>query len=111
MSLATSSAPRRHSRAWYVAVFSLAAIVIVTGVAGGIHWYSVYAHGLSSSVAPSVLHYPAPAEKAPAKAKSDKVSNGEQAGGAKSTSDGQADPAEKVSSHKPAAKPTSTPGA
>src|SRR6476646_10726954 len=101
MSLATSSAPRRHSRAWYVAVFSLA---------GGIHWYSVYAHGLSSSVAPAMLHYPA--EQEPAKPKTEKPSSGDKSGGsAKATSDGQADAPDKVSNHKPAARPTSTPGA
>jgi hypothetical protein len=111
MSLAaTPPTPRRRSRRWYVAVFSLAAVVIVTGVAGGVHWYSLYAHGLNSSVAPAVLHYPQ--EKEPAKAKSDKASSGEKTGGsAKGASDTQADGAEKVSSHKPAAKPTPTPTA
>jgi hypothetical protein len=99
MSLAdTPPTPRRRSRRWYVAVFSLAAFVIVTGVAGGVHWYSLYAHGLSSSAAPAMLHYPP--EKEPARAKSDKGSSAEKADGS-----------EKVSSHKPAAKPTSTPGA
>jgi hypothetical protein len=117
MSLAaTPPSQSRHSRQWYIVVFSLVGIVGLGAVFGGVHWYNGYARSLPPAVTtPRLLDKNNPAEKkAEAAEKKAEKTSGAEAGVKASPSAGagdQANATEKVSSHKPAAKPTSTPGA
>src|SRR5689334_11541709 len=108
--------PRRRSRRWYVAVYSLIAIVGLAAVFGGLHWYNVYARGVQSAIStPRLLDKNSPAEKkAEAAEKKAEKTSGAEAGvkdGASTSPSDQASPTAKTSSHKASAKPTSTPGA
>jgi hypothetical protein len=104
MSLAATPPTRSgHSRQWYIVVFSLVGIVGLGAIFGGLHWYAGYAHGYQPTISrPNLTEKATAAEEKKAEKAAAKASP---------TTQSDADTAQKVGSHKPTAKPTSTPGA
>lgn len=108
----------RRSRQWYIGVFALVGIVGLAAVFGAVHWYNLYARSLPAAITtPRLLDSNGAAEKKAEKAEKAAGGNAEQVvGGEKPASaekSGGADKSgsEKVSGHKPTAKPTASPGA